>query len=331
MIGRVVFKMKIASRGGIKGVETSVEELDGGGMMRVSVDTRGKCTGEGMRWSPGQHLFLRWPKIGVVDNHPFTIASVRDEAARSDEKEEGSPLKRLRFLIKPHDGVTKKLAKHASIHGPSKPLRAFIDGPYGGVNRPLEFLYESVILVAGGGGITAVLPWLVHLSRKMGTEGCVTREVRLVWTVKHRHALEWVAEDLREAIEVAPAGSVGIEYYVTVEGEGSEVDVDSNHQVEKQQIRKVSEARSDVIEVATAIALEDDRKFVRRYTCDTVDIEAAMDMARVEKIVRVHTREFEFGPGLFGRPVLETLIPEMVRLERTIVVGMTACYVSLLG
>ncbi len=111
-----------------------------------------------------------------------------------------------------------------AVASPSSELSLPVDigGPYGGLNRPLEKRYDTVILVAGGGGISSVLPWLICLAGKMaaGNEVCVTREVVLIWAIKDVDALEWVREQFEEALRIAPENSIRIKLFVT---EGKEV------------------------------------------------------------------------------------------------------------
>jgi predicted ferric reductase len=51
------------------GAETTLAALPGG-MTKLSVRTPTDFV-----WRPGQHVFLRFPKVSMFDNHPFTIVS----------------------------------------------------------------------------------------------------------------------------------------------------------------------------------------------------------------------------------------------------------------
>ena len=91
-----------------------------------------------------------------------------------------------------------------------------IDGPYGGLeqHRAMHRLYDHVILVAGGGGISAMLPWLTSLSRQIADldEPCRVQRVDLIWCVRHASARAWVELELRECLPTSgpqyPCGCV---------------------------------------------------------------------------------------------------------------------------
>lgn len=141
-----------------------------------------------LTWSPGQHIFLRIPSVGTLDNHPFTIISTKEPSS--------SEAATVVMLIRSYNGFTQRL--YSSAH---KDLYAMIDGPYGGLSTVVHARYEHAILVAGGGGISAVLPWLTDLSKRIGRSdsACTTKDVTLIWCVRSQAALGWVASELREA------------------------------------------------------------------------------------------------------------------------------------
>jgi predicted ferric reductase len=69
-------------------------------------------------------------------------------------------------LVRPHEGFTRKLSAYARANTDIS-LRVFVDGPYGGLSRKIENGYDSVVLVAGAGGITASVSWLLYLAARM--------------------------------------------------------------------------------------------------------------------------------------------------------------------
>ncbi|KAI9838042.1 MAG: hypothetical protein M1819_006196 [Sarea resinae] len=285
LLGRLAVKVKTY---GLQGAETRIEDLDGE-MLKLTIPPDPETT-----WAPGQHVFLRFPEIAPLDNHPFTIASVCSAGSTKRDAAKGGAVTPLKFLVRPYNGITKSLMHHAHTKGPAATLKAFVDGPYGGVGERPDLGYEGVILVAGGGGVTAVLPWLTYLSRRLGTGGCVTREVRLIWAVKHRSALSWIEDEVKEALETAPAGSIGVEYYVT-----AEVPVEDSSGTTRM-IRTIEENAVDR---------------------GMDDLELAHGMIGGEKNVDEHTRLYDAGSVLVGRPNLAVLIPKTVRCERTCVIG----------
>ena len=168
-------------------------------------------------WRPGQHVFLRFPALSILDNHPFTIASIPHPRPRDGNGPDVIKPNVLTFLVRSHAGFTQKLLCHVQVNNDSS-ARAFIDGPYGDlVSRRLEHAYDNVICVAGGAGITAHIPWLLALAERMSDQNVRTRQVRLVWIVRHAAHLRWMADELERARTRAPKGSMLFEYHVTQE------------------------------------------------------------------------------------------------------------------
>jgi len=87
----------------------------------------------------------------MLDNHPFTVMS----APRGEKRGDGC--QSLVFLARAQSSFTKKLALYCVAY-PNSQTSAWIDGPYGGLNRPVERLYDTVVFAAGGTGITTCLP-----------------------------------------------------------------------------------------------------------------------------------------------------------------------------
>lgn len=128
-----------------------------------------------LRWRAGQHVFIRIPSIAPLDNHPFTVAS----AAENPKGQHND----LVLVCKPHKGFTRRIYDIAR-QDPDNSFRAYLDGPYGGLSRRLES-FETVVLIAGGSGITPIIGHLHELATLIRAKEAVTRDVRIIWTVKH--------------------------------------------------------------------------------------------------------------------------------------------------
>lgn len=170
-----------------------------------------------LTWKPGQHCFLRIPSLSLLDNHPFTIASSSTTAGENGKFEGGNLMV---FLIRPHKGFTRRLSKfsHANV---DVSFRMFVDGPYGGLPRRIENTFDGVILVAGGGGITASISWLEHLVRKLKSHTVAVQKIKLVWAVRKSAHLLWVEEEMKNVLDLAPKESLSMDFYVTDESESS--------------------------------------------------------------------------------------------------------------
>ena len=164
-----------------------------------------------MKWTPGQYVYLRMPGISLFENHPFTIASLWSEDFPSDY---GEKYKDMTLVFRPFGGFTRKVLNAAVANGPEQTYRAFIDGPYGGMRRDLAS-FDTVVLFAGGSGITAIVSHLLDLIKKMRDCKAVTKQVHVVWALKRPETLEWFREELRICRESAPPESVHCQFHIT--------------------------------------------------------------------------------------------------------------------
>ncbi|KAF2268159.1 metalloreductase-like protein transmembrane component [Lojkania enalia] len=164
-----------------------------------------------VKWRPGQYVYLRMPGISVFENHPFTIASLCSDDFPS---EYGEGYRDMVLVFRPFGGFTQKVLRSALEHGPWHTYRAFVDGPYGGMQRRIE-AFDDVVLIAGGSGITAIVSQLLSLIKKMRDGKAVTRRVHVIWALKRPETMEWFKEELRICREYAPPDSVTCQFYIT--------------------------------------------------------------------------------------------------------------------
>jgi predicted ferric reductase len=123
-------------------------------------------------WSvrAGQHIFLSIPSLGILTGlrgHPFTIVSWH----------RGRQGLNISLLIEVRSGFTRALCQQAH-----KPLRAFIDGPFGGTHELGEF--GTVIMVATGIGIAGHLMYLEKLVQGYRKLEVKTRRIVLIWQIQ---------------------------------------------------------------------------------------------------------------------------------------------------
>ena len=163
------------------------------------------------RWTPGQFVYLRMPGISVFENHPFTIASLCSEEFPSEYGEE---YRDMMLVFRPFGGFTRKVLDTALAKGPEHTYRAFVDGPYGGVRRDLAS-FNTIVLFAGGSGITAIVSHLLDLIKKMRDGKAVTKNIHVIWALKRPETMEWFREELRICREFAPPDSVHCQFFIT--------------------------------------------------------------------------------------------------------------------
>ncbi|WVF70015.1 hypothetical protein IAT40_004801 [Kwoniella sp. CBS 6097] len=129
-----------------------------------------------LEFTVGQHFYMCFTQGGIWQSHPFTPVSLPGD-------DHG-------YLIRAKNGETKRVADTNSSSTP-----VIITGPYGAdILSDLE-LEDNVLCVAGGTGITFVLPVLLHLSRYGLTSG---RMIELIWVVRHGKDIEWIASEIEE-------------------------------------------------------------------------------------------------------------------------------------
>ncbi|RMZ92283.1 hypothetical protein DV736_g501, partial [Chaetothyriales sp. CBS 134916] len=172
--------------------------------VKVTIPTR-------RRWRPGQYMYLRMPGVSLLENHPFTIASLCSEDFPS---EYGDEYRDMILVFRPFGGFTRKLYNIALQKGPYKTYRAFIDGPYGGMQRQMSS-FDQVIFFAGGSGITAIASQLLDLIKRMRDGKATTTRVHVIWAMKRPELMEWFKEELRICRECAPPGAMLCHFFIT--------------------------------------------------------------------------------------------------------------------
>lgn len=137
-------------------------------------------------WRAGQHVRIRVMGLGALSTqcHPFTIASAPDTPGG------------MTLMVKAAGDWTSKLYEHASSGGDrvynqdaeigvwSRKARVIIEGPYGGLGNTLLPSFSSVVLVAGGSGITHSLALAEDLINRSPSGVVATRTIDLVWIVR---------------------------------------------------------------------------------------------------------------------------------------------------
>lgn len=181
---RVVAKLVRPTQGFLKSYKARLTKVSDG-LFEVSVATTK------FKWTPGQHCYLRFPGRHILQNHPFSIASVVED-------------EHLKFLIVPKKGLTRRLYNELSE---SVDKSVIIDGPYGGMSRDCH-AFDKVILVTSGSGITAVLPYFSLLCKKNAVEA-----IHLVWVVKHEDDIETALTELSVGLQHFQ-GQANVDIYV---------------------------------------------------------------------------------------------------------------------
>lgn len=156
-------------------------------------------------WRAGQHVRIRVPALGWrlgFEGHPFTISSAPDG--------EG-----LILMCKNSGDWTKALHKLAqgpvghgeSALGPNAPVDVtmIVEGPHGGMGNTMLPAFSSVLLCAGGSGITHSLALAHDLMTKATTGVVRARTIDLVWVIRTEEAARPLMPTLLDMVNDAKA------------------------------------------------------------------------------------------------------------------------------
>ncbi|KAK4252392.1 ferric reductase like transmembrane component-domain-containing protein [Corynascus novoguineensis] len=188
---------------GAGGTKTLVEALPGGAC-RVTV-----TMARPWDFKPGQHAYLYMPTISFWQSHPFTVAW-SDEADHHNA-EEKLPMRRqdilghkkttFSFIIRGRTGFTGSLYNRVAARPDGKMVtRCLVEGPYRGSSRLHS--YGTVMLFAGGVGITQAVPHVRDLVAGYSNGTVATRKVIMVWTIQSPEHLEWIRPWMTEVLSM---------------------------------------------------------------------------------------------------------------------------------
>ena len=149
---------------------------------------------------PGQHLYLYMPTLALWTSHPFTISWSENEQYVKYDPEKLSLHRQdivhagqstLSLIIRRRTGFTNALYKKA-YDAPERifTTRALVEGPYGKVDTLGS--YGTVVLIAGGVGITHPVPYVRELVDGYAQGTVATRRITLVWAIQSPEHLEWI-------------------------------------------------------------------------------------------------------------------------------------------
>ena len=153
-----------------------------GGVTRV----RFQMQAGAFKYHGGQFCFVCIPLVSPWEWHPFSLSSSpHHPVIMMHIKTMGPWTRRL-----------EELARQSELD--MRTMSMYIEGPYGEVSLPLE-RYSSVLMVAGGIGITPLGSLYNELLRDhyLGTR--TMRHMRLVWTVRDPKLIASLYTDVREA------------------------------------------------------------------------------------------------------------------------------------
>lgn len=174
-------------------------------------------------WAIGQHFYLCFPESSIWQSHPMTPLSlpVADDLGRV----------RHSYVIRAKGGETKKMAQivakklaaaggamsscdEKNARNESVSTSVVLTGPYGVDHADTLTSDTNVLCIAGGTGITFVLPVLLKLVRE---RKALDRKIDLVWAVRRDMDIKWVQKELDEVKDTGCSHGVNVDVYITRE------------------------------------------------------------------------------------------------------------------
>ncbi|KAF4975120.1 hypothetical protein FZEAL_8068 [Fusarium zealandicum] len=158
--------------------------------------------------APGQHAYLYMPSISLWQSHPFSVAwydgvddPKNERLASTNQDLLSMQQQRISFVIRARTGMTDKLYQKALVApGGQFETSCFAEGPYGG-HHSLDS-YGTVVLFAGGVGVTHPVPYIKHLVQGHNDGTVAARRILLVWTIQSPEHLEWIRPWMTEILSM---------------------------------------------------------------------------------------------------------------------------------
>ncbi|KPM44316.1 hypothetical protein AK830_g2290 [Neonectria ditissima] len=158
-------------------------------------------------WAIGQHYYLCFTESSIWQSHPFTPLNV-------PIVEKG--VVKHSYILRAKSGETKKMtelaATKAKTSGGDTATSVILTGAYGESIMDNVDLDTNIICVAGGTGITYVLPVLLKLARSPVSRD---RRIELIWAIRHADNAEWVREEMELLRMAQKALNLKIRIYAT--------------------------------------------------------------------------------------------------------------------
>lgn len=185
------------------------------------------------KWSPGQHVLLSIPELGLGQSHPATILSIPSSHDND-----------LVFILRAHRGFTQRLLRSAKSSSTDLSQGAevkesnsnvdavpiikrkhfsLIGGPYGGSHSDFA-AFDTILLVAGSTGVTFTLPILLDIAHRSENQRLPVRRIVFAWVIRTISCKEWIADELQRATESLLNVGIEIEVrlFVTCEVDATE-------------------------------------------------------------------------------------------------------------
>lgn len=101
----------------------------------------------GSAWQAGQHYFLAFPTMGLIESHPMTIANIPENEGKDQD---------MVWIVRTREGLTRRLKNWLEKQGGVGEIPLMLDGPYGAPDDLTP--YNTCIFLAG----TRAQLWIIQ-------------------------------------------------------------------------------------------------------------------------------------------------------------------------
>ncbi|KAG1827242.1 uncharacterized protein BJ212DRAFT_1443366 [Suillus subaureus] len=186
-------------------------------------------------WAPGQHFLIKIPSVSRFTTHPFTCASICEgrlivmliRTRTGWTRDLWDLVSRMTAERSPGDipiSAAENLPKYGVL------LRTYVDGPFGSSIRARWGNYSTVLIIAGGSGVSFGLSVLQYICMCLsgrdgkslgghpggwGKKSFLTKRVRFVWLVREYSHIQWCASVVRRCLSLVPSSALQIDIFIT--------------------------------------------------------------------------------------------------------------------
>ncbi|RLL99200.1 hypothetical protein CFD26_103525 [Aspergillus turcosus] len=253
-------------------------------------------------WAIGQHFYLCFPDLSIWQSHPMTPSSVP-----ADKSQAQAQTQEHTYIMRAKSGLTRQLAllatssSNQSSSSTSTSTSIILAGPYGQsiLNHDLMQHDVNILCIAGGTGVTFVLPVLLQLTRQQAFPSR-SGLLEFIWVIRRKDDMRWIKGEMDELLAVAegcPSSKFRIRVFVTREGEVQELNQDDGDgDVGKEVVKEGVRLRA----ASTSTTSADGEPFTVQYM-GSPDTDRHPDVGShvtdfVSRTVRGPTRVLASGP-----------------------------------
>jgi Ferric reductase like transmembrane component/Ferric reductase NAD binding domain/FAD-binding domain len=171
---------------------------------------------------PGSHVYAYLPRVSLWMSHPFSVAWTNTDSEPPTGAQDLSPTPTtpsslekqmtlaleqsntptsISLVMAARTGMTRTIYNKArAAEGGVLRLSGYVEGPYAGHDSLKS--YGTVVLFAGGAGITNHLVQIRHLIAAAQSGSVATRKIVLIWSVRSVEMLAWVRPWMDEILKM---------------------------------------------------------------------------------------------------------------------------------